>query len=291
MPFKFCSMHRLPEAVPSVGMPETIGSPPYGETRYIGDPWPFTARLRGFVISPALNVNEDGLDRIRRTGALRLALFPSFFYRKDQVSGALRGVGIEVARALSARIGVELAVEEFPSPPQVVEALAANLADVAMLGIHPKRAADIDFSSPLFSADFSYLVHGGSPIRQIADADRNDVRIAIVRHHAMDAALHGKLAHAERVYGDTPDAAYELFRRGAADVLAGIRPGLNMYARMLPGTRVLGDRYGRNVIGLATRKGEPALLACVCEFVESAKADGALERAIASAGLQGVDPA
>jgi len=224
---------------------------------------------------------------IARRGALRLALFPSFFYRRDAV-GDPHGVGIEIARALGGRIGVKLENVEYASPPKVVEALAAGTADVALLGIDPVRAAEVEFSRPVLVADFTYLVPESAAVRMTADADRPGLRIALVAHHAMDTALSGRLAHAVRVYAETPDAAFELFRTGRADVLAGIRPGLLMYAGRMPGTRVLDDRYGRNAIALAVKRGEAAWLSYVGEFVERARADGTLEQAIASAGLQGV---
>jgi ABC-type amino acid transport substrate-binding protein len=161
------------------------------------------------------------------------------------------------------RIGVALKPAEHASPPKVVEALVASMADVALLGIDPVRGRDVDFSPPLLMADFTYLVPEDSPARTIAGADRPGVRIALVRHHAMDTALRGKLGHAEPVYADTPDAAFEMFRRGEADVLAGIRPGLLMYAGVMAGLRVLEDCYGQNVIALAVKKGEAARLAYV----------------------------
>jgi polar amino acid transport system substrate-binding protein len=225
---------------------------------------------------------------IARSGALRLALFPSFFYRNDPASGEPRGVGIEIARALASRIGVALRATEYSSPPKVVEALAAGLADVALLGIDPVRGRDVDFSPPLLVAEFTYLVPESSTARTIADADRPGVRIALVRHHAMDTALRGKLAQAQPVYADTPDAAFETFRDGEADVLAGIRPGLLMYAGKMRGARVLDDQYGRNVIALAVKKGEAARLSFVNEFALQARADGTVARAIESAGLGGV---
>jgi polar amino acid transport system substrate-binding protein len=218
-------------------------------------------------------------------------LFPSFFYRKDAADGNLRGVGIEIARALAERVGVAPTFEEYPSPPRVVEALVAGACDVALLGIDPKRATAVDFSPPLLAADFSYHVSEGSAVRAIADADKPGMRIALVRHHAMDTALDGKVAHAERVYADTPDDAFAMFRAGQADVLAGIRPGLLMYARSLPGTRVLPDRYGQNVIALAVRKGAAERLSYVTEFVQQARAQGTVERAIVNAGLRGVEAA
>jgi polar amino acid transport system substrate-binding protein len=170
-----------------------------------------------------------------------------------------------------------------------VAALVSGAADIALLGIDPARAEAVDFSPPLLAADFTCLVPEGSPARSIADADRQGVRIAVVRHHAMDTALRGHLKLASPVYADTPDAAFDLLRAGHADVLAGIRPGLSTYAAALPGARVLAGRYGRNVIALAVRRGNASWLVTVSEFATRARLDGIVTRAIASAGLRGVD--
>lgn len=220
---------------------------------------------------------------------MRLALFPSFFYRRHPATGEPRGVGIEIARALAVRIGVALESAEHASPPQVVAALASGAADVALLGIDPARAAEVDFSPPILAADFTYLVPQGSAVLTIADADRSGTRIALVRHHAMDTALRGRLKVAAVVYADTPDAAFARLQAGQADVLAGIRPGLLAYAAQTPGARVLAGRYGRNVIALAVKKSEPGWLSYVSDFATAAKADGTVARAIEGAGLKGVE--
>lgn len=136
---------------------------------------------------------------------------------------------------------------------------------------------------------FTYLVPEKEAARTIAEADRPGLRVALVRHHAMDTALRGKLSQAQAVYAETPDAAFEMFRAGHADVLAGIRPGLLMYAQRMAGTRVLADSYGRNVIALAVKKGETPWHAVVSAFAEGARADGTVVRAIESAGLNGVE--
>jgi len=224
-----------------------------------------------------------------RAGKVRVALFPSFFYAKDPQTGELHGVGIALARALAASLGVGLAIREYAAPPAAVQALAAGECEVAFLGLDPARAADVDFSPPYMRADFTVLVPAGSAVRVIADLDHAGTRIAVVRHHAMDTALKGKMEQAERVYADTPDAAFDLLRAGNADVMAGIRPGLLGYAARLPGSRVLEDRYGANVLALAVRKGEAGLLAHVGAFITDAKRSGVLARAIATAGLGGVD--
>jgi polar amino acid transport system substrate-binding protein len=222
---------------------------------------------------------------ITHRGVLRLALFPSFFYRREQ-TGELRGVGIEIAAVLAKDLGVRLAPEEHASPPKVVEALGNDTADVALLGIDPVRGTSVDFSPPVLSADFSFLISGHSVVRAIADVDTPGTRIALVRHHAMDTAL--KVSQAVRVYADTPDQAFDLLQHGKADVLAGIRPGLIAYARRMPGTRLLADCYGRNVIALAVNKGESEWAARVGGFVAHAKADGRLAAAVQASGVEGV---
>jgi polar amino acid transport system substrate-binding protein len=136
-------------------------------------------------------------------------------------------------------------------------------------------------------ADFSFLVPPDSTITAIADADRHGIRISIVRNHAMDTAL--KLERAQRIYAEVPDTAFDLLRAGKADGLAGIRPGLLAYAKQFPGSRVLPDSYGANVLALAVAKGKTDRLAYVSEFIIEARATGVVQRAIDTANLSGID--
>ncbi|MET0668422.1 MAG: transporter substrate-binding domain-containing protein [Xanthobacteraceae bacterium] len=223
---------------------------------------------------------------LRCARRLRFGLFPSFFYSKA-ANGELHGVGVEIARALAANIGVTLELREYPNPPGLVQALAAGEIDVATLGLDPARAAQVDFTPPYMKADFSFVVPQASSVQKIADADQTGIRIAIVRGHAMDTVL--KTKHAERIYADVPDAAFELLRANRADVLAGIRPGLVGYAAKLPGSRVLSDSYGANILALAVAKGQGARLAFVSEFIVEARTSGLVQRAIDQAGLRGID--
>jgi polar amino acid transport system substrate-binding protein len=221
-----------------------------------------------------------------RAGRMRFGLFPSFFY-STAPNGELHGVGIEIAKGLAARIGIPLELREYPSPPGVVNALANGEVDVATLGLDPARAASVDFTPPYMKADFSFLVPPGSIIEDVADAYRPRTRIAIVRGHAMDTAL--KLEYAERIYADVPDTAFDLLRAGKADALAGIRPGLLNYAAKLPGSRVLDDSYGANILALAVAKGRAQRLAYVSAFIVEARDFGDVQRAINHAGLGGID--
>src|SRR5262245_62301000 len=158
-----------------------------------------------------------------RAGQVRVGLFASFLYAKDRTTGELRGVGIEIARALAARLGVEVLIVERSDPAEIVECLKAGACDVALLGITAGRAAELDFSPPYLQADLTYLVPAGSSVRRAADADQHGVRIAVVRNHAMDFALRGKLKQAEPMYAETPDAAFDLIGTGQVTVPEGER--------------------------------------------------------------------
>ena len=127
----------------------------------------------------------------------------------------------------------------------------------------------------------------GSSIQRIADADRPGVRIAVVRDHASTLTLSRIFKHAQLMYAATPDPTFELLRTGHADVFASVRPALLAYSEKLPGSRVLEDHYGSNLVGAVVPKGHPARLAYISEFIEQAKASGLVQQAIDRSGLAG----
>ena len=243
------------------------------------------------TIANAQQVPDPRVADLVRAGKIRFALFlPG--YTKDSVTGELRGAGtgavtVQIAQALAARLGVEVVLVGYPTPPMVVECLKAGACDVAYMGIEPSRAAEVGFSLAFMQQDFTYLVPAGSAIRSVADADRPGVRIAVMRNHAATLALSRIMKHAEPVGAETPDTAFDLLRTGQADAWAGARYSLLEYSTQLPGSRVLEDHYGANLIALAVPKDQAGRLAYISEFIEEAKASGLVQRAIERADLRG----
>jgi polar amino acid transport system substrate-binding protein len=211
---------------------------------------------------------------------------------KDPVTGDLRGVALDLGRALAARIGVELYPVMYPRPGAVIDGLKAKEWDVAIsLGVDPNRAAEVDFSPPYMEVDLTYLVPAGSAIFRIADADRAGVRIAVPHGDLVDLLLSRQLKHAELVRAETVIGAFELLRAGKADVSALPRPNLLQYSGQLASSRVLSDRFGVNSVAIAVPKGYTERLAYIREFIEEAKTSGLVQRAIENAGLRGVQVA
>jgi polar amino acid transport system substrate-binding protein len=210
---------------------------------------------------------------------------------KDPRTGELRGVAVDVARALAMRLAIELVMVEYPSPPKVLDGLKDGAWDVGFLGIDPSRATVVDFSSPYLQIDATYLVPANSSVRNIADADRPGVRIAVSSQSVEDIVLSSMLKRAELRSVDTVAAGFELLRDGNADVLAVPRPTAILFSGRLPGSRVLEGRFHATYGAMAVPKGQTARLAYISEFIEQAKASGLIQQAIERAGVRGVQVA
>ena len=245
------------------------------------------ALLIGSGSVEAQQASDPRVADLVRSGQLRVGLFPPE-YTKDAATGGLMGVWAETARALAKRIGVQAVLLEFPTPANVAECLKAGMCDAAFLAFQPRFADAGEFSAPFLQFDYTILVPANSSIRTVSDVDRPGVRIASVHDHSSTLALGKLLKQAELVYGDSPDSAFELLRTGRADAFSSTRPALMEYLNRLPGSIVLATYYGENRQSIVVQKGHPGHLAYVNEYLDEAKASGALQATIERAGPRGI---
>ena len=203
--------------------------------------------LMAVTIANAQQAPDPRVADLVRTGKLRVALFlPQ--YTKDPATGQINGELhlVDTARALAARLGVEMVLIPLPTPTAAMEGLKTGTCDVAFLGINPARAREVGLSPPFVEMDYTLLVPANSAVRSVADVDRPGIRIAAVRNHASSVALAARLSHAQLVYTDTPDPAFDLLRTGQADAWASVGYVLQSYSGRLPGSRCAALRpYGR----------------------------------------------
>lgn len=207
---------------------------------------------------------------------------------KDPANGELRGLAVDLGRALAARIGVDFVAIEYPRPGAILEGVRSNAWDVAFLVVDPERAMEVDFAPPHTQSDFTYLVPAGSPIHVVSDADQPGIRIAVPRGDAVDHRLTRLLKKAELVRTDTISDAVELVRTEGAHARAGPRQALLAESVKLPGSRVLADRFAVISSAASVPKGHAGRLAYISEFIEEAKASGSMKKMIEDAGLRGV---
>jgi len=227
-----------------------------------------------------------------QAGKLRIGVFPSFQYSKDEATGRPRGLALEMSNAIAARLGIkEVVPVEFPTPPQVIACVKASQCDIGFMLIDPARAAEVDFTPAFVRSDFTYLVPPGSSVVSAKDVDLPGVRIAAVRKHASTLVLERAVKQAQLVYGDTFDPTFDLLRSGNAEAFASIREVLIQYAERLPGSRVLSDSYQINLAGIASPKGNTARLSFFKQALDEMKQSGTMKRLIDQMGLRGVEVA
>jgi polar amino acid transport system substrate-binding protein len=251
-------------------------------------PMTLTAMLAGFA--EAQPVSDARVADLAQAGKIRVGVH-SVMYTKEPQTGELKGasVGIillDLARTLGTQIAAQIVPVGHPTIPEMLTCLTTGGCDMGFMGPDPSRTG-VDFSPPILQLDYTLLVPAASPIQSMADVDRPGVRIAVVSDHASTLTLSRILKYAQLVYAATPEPTFELLRSGQADAFASIRGVLLGYSAKLPGSRVLDEHYGANLLGMVVPKGQAARLDYLREFIEMAKASGLVQQAIERSGLPG----
>ena len=169
--------------------------------------------LAALLAPPACGADDHRIARaIAPSGTLRAAINlgnPVLAHRG--ADGAVSGVSVDLARALSDRIGVPLSLVPYDSAGAVSGAVESGAWDICFLAVDPKRAEGITFTAPYVVIEGSYLVPAASPIRSMEDVDRAGIRIAVGRGSAYDLHLTRAIRHATLERAATSPAAIALF--------------------------------------------------------------------------------
>jgi len=227
---------------------------------------------------------------IAPTGVLRVGINYGnpVLAKRDQSSGALSGVAVDLARELASRLGVPLEPVGFESAGQMFAGLKTGAWDVAFLAIDPGRANELDFTAAYVEIEGTYLVPPGSALRELSDIDRDGVRVGISAGSAYDLFLRRSLRRAELVPAADPNGAFELLVAGKVDAVAGVRQHLKANAAKLPGSRVFDGRFMVIEQALGIPRGRGDAVRFLRQFIEDAKASGLVARALEKAGVHGV---
>jgi polar amino acid transport system substrate-binding protein len=211
----------------------------------------------------------------------------------DAKTGEARGPAPEIAQALARRIGVPLRIAGANGAAGVIDAMRKGEADVGFLAFDPARAEELDFSRSYLIAHNSYLVLASSPLRSVADADRPGVKIGVAARDAADLHLSRTLKSAQLVRNPGGDLAkaVAMLRSGEIDAYGANRQRLTETVAGTAGLRILPDNFYGVEQAVVVAKGNRALLAIVNQTLDEARASGLVARAIARAGLAGVDVA
>jgi len=253
----------------------------------------YVAFLLGMCIAP-VSVAQEASAAVRSElspgGSLRvgLNLTNTATVTKDPTTGELRGVAVELSRALAQSLGAKFEPVLYPTSGKLAEGARAGQWDIAFLAIDPARSQDIAFAPAYMEVHNSYMVPPGSAIQKNADVDQPGIRVAVHERNATDLFLSRNLRYATLVRVGSESAALDALRTGQADVLATGRGLLLEHASRWPDARVL-DGWFRAVghgIGVpATRESGHKYLR---DFVEQAKRSGRVQQMLDRQAVLGV---
>ena len=236
------------------------------------------------MIAPSLSTD------LAPTGILRVGINYGnpVLATRDAASGELRGVAVDLALELGRRAEIPVDLIAFESAGKMFDAVKAGAWDVAFLAVDPGRASEIDFTAPYVEIEGTYLIPSGAPFHNVADVDRDGVRVGVSGKSAYDLFLSRSLHHAQIVRAQSPESALDLILSNKVDVLAGVRQTLYAQSAKLPGSRVFEDRFMAIGQAMGIVKGRGEAVKYLREFIEDVKASGFVAQAIEKAGVRGV---
>jgi polar amino acid transport system substrate-binding protein len=203
-------------------------------------------------------------------------------------SGAVVGVSVDLARAFAAKLGVELELVVFDAAGKSVQAVSEERADFGFFAVDPLRGETIAFTEPYVLIEGYYLVRDASPIRDNADVDQPQHRVAVGKGSAYDLFLTRELKHAQIVRAPTSPTVVQTFLDENLEVAAGVKQQLEADARNASGLRLLDKRFMviRQAMGVPRSRGAAAAHA-LHAFVEEMKASGFVAEALERHGIVG----
>ena len=220
------------------------------------------------------------------TGVLRTGINLSNFLlvSGQNADGTPAGVSPDLTRHIAAALDVPCEFVLFETPGQLADAVADDVWDICNIAHEPDRARQIDFSQPYVLIDANFLVRTESAFTSNEDIDQNDVKIIAFYRSAYDLWLRDNLQHASLVAADSIQHSHDMFLRGEADVLASLKPRLQMELDT-DRHRIIAPRFTAIKQAVGIKKTDPAVLQFLNDLINDAIENGFIEASLAAHGV------
>lgn len=192
------------------------------------------ALARRAAAETATRSGESTLDRVRRTGILRVTALPGEppFFVKDLATGEWQGAAIDMAKSIASELHVKLGFVEGTYASSVLD-LEANKSDLAFaLNPTPQRALAIGFTIPYYLHPFGYVARPGFDAKTWGDLNDPKIRVASLIGSLTDNLLARYAPKAQSIGVKTGSDAIMSMQSGRADcIIYGLIQALGVTAR------------------------------------------------------------
>ena len=194
-----------------------------------------------------------------------------------------RGVTVDIARALGARLGLPVQLTCFQAARESFESMSRGLADICFLAIDPAREETVAFTAPYAVIEGVFAVPHESSLLSASDVDRPGIRVGVKEGSAYDLYLTRTLEHATLVRG--PEGT-TVFADERLEVAAGIRQPMVDFLAVRPDLRLLEPRFMeiRQAVGTTRARSRETTIAFLRTFVEDLKSSGFVADALHRSG-------
>ena len=215
------------------------------------------------------------------TGRLRLGFpaQPPFLGQKDPSSGQWKGLAIATGEALAKSLGVPLAPTQFGGPPLAYQALQTGQIDVAFAQVQLKPGG-VSSTGVIVSVQHSFLVRANVTFGNVADIDRDGIKVGSNAMEGHTPILAARLKHAKLVQFTSTGAGIAALAAGQIDAWADGRTALEGMSAQIPGSRVLDGSFFTPMFAFETQTSHTDGVAYLDSFAASQLSSGAIKQDI-----------
>jgi len=232
--------------------------------------------------------NDETMRQLAPTGKLRVALVlapeKSVFFVVKDVDGRLDGVTADIAAALANKLNLSIEYLLFANSGLATDAIESGAVDVSFMPVDEERKRRVAFGPNYVLGESTYMVTAALPAKTVADVDRPGVRVIGIANTTTIRAAARTLKNTSIAPVASVAEAVTMLREGQADAFALSRDSLPSYAKQVPGSYITEGAFQQIGIAIAVAKGKPESLAAVTEFMDAAKREGIVRKALDHAG-------
>ena len=224
--------------------------------------------------------------RLRVAIAVGSAISPTWA-KRDSQTGQPTGPTVDLANIFAERTGLPLALVEYGSSGEIIQAGSAGSWDVSFTPVDAERKTVVDFGPSFALGESTYMVPKGSWISSLGDVDRAGARIFGVENTATIRSCRRTLKNTTAVGLTSLEEVLSKFRNGEAAAIALGKESLLSILPEFPGAKVLDGHFLATGTALAVTRGNSVALEVFSELLEQLKADGTVRRILDRHGMAG----
>ena len=224
------------------------------------------------------------MNELAPTGKLRVGVvyaptMSTFFVLKES-EGKARGVTVDLATALAAKHNLPVELVLFPNSGQVTDAVESGAVDVGFMPVDEQRRNRLAIGPDYVRAESTYMVTAASGAKTVQDVDKAGMRVIGIANTTTIRAAERTLKNTTISPVTSVDDAIAAMKEGRADAFALGRGDLPAYVKQVPGSRITDGHFQQMGVSIAVQKGKPQALAAITEFMNAAKKDGTVRKAL-----------